>query len=354
MILVDFEKDSVIRQHFNDVDQNVLDFILEWKSKSDKITVFTSGSTGEPKSIELQKDYMKASVQMSIDAFLLDKNDVFVCNLSTESIAGKMMIVRAFELKAKLISISPSSNPIPDLHEFERLAGTTFDSFVFAFVPMQIKMSISSIANLRLLKRAKVILIGGASIPEDLEAQLIELHLPFKATYGMTETITHIAVRNLNDKEFTALPKVKLENSDRNTLKIAAPSTGFEWIETNDLVLLNETKDKFQILGRADNVINSGGVKIQLEKVESQLTQISGHTLFCFGLPDETLGTKLCCTYIESNDITLNREIFKGKMPNFEIPKMFYPLAEFKYTKSGKIDKLRTIDAYIEPQVSNK
>jgi O-succinylbenzoic acid--CoA ligase len=170
----------------------------------------------------------------------------------------------------------------------------------------------------------------------------------------MTETVTHIAVSNLGDREYVALPQVKLKLSVRNTLKIASPSTGNKWIDTNDLVVLNEQLNRFEILGRADNIINSGGVKIQLENVETALSQISGLSLFCFGLPDELLGTKLCCAYEKVNDIALKRGNLKGKMPNFEIPKQFYALEKFIYTKSGKIDKLKTIDAYIKHQVSNQ
>lgn len=354
MLLLDFENRREFKQNLDETDQKVLDFIQEWKQESEFLSVFTSGSTGKPKEIKINKSYIKASVQMSTDAFLLDKEDVFVCNLSTDSIAGKMMVIRAYELKARLLSIPPSSDPLADFLNFEEKTSSQLNSLIFAFVPMQLKSILANKEKTTVLKRAKAILIGGAGISQELENNLIALDLSFWATYGMTETVTHVAIRRLGQKEFTALKSVKLAISTKGTLKIASPSTGNIWIETNDLVILNESQNKFEILGRADNTINSGGVKIQLEKVESTLVQICGLLLFCFGLPDELLGTKLCCAYEKTADIALERETFKGKMSNFEIPKQFYALEKFIYTKSGKIDKLKTIDAYIEPKISNQ
>lgn len=354
MLYIDFEKEQSGFQDHSEANEHVLDFIAYWKSDPGAVEVSTSGSTGSPKKIFLTKRNIKASVQMSTDAFSLSSQDTFVCNLSLDSIAGKMMVIRAFELKAKLLFIPPSSDPLAGFINFEKANELTLDSLIFAFVPLQLKSILEREDKYQILKRAKAILIGGASIPQVIEDQLIDTGLPFWATYGMTETITHIAIRKLGEKEFIALPNVKLALSEKETLKIASPSTGMEWIETNDLAVLDKSLNKFEILGRKDNIINSGGVKIQLEKVEAILYSIIGLPLFCFGQPDDILGTKLCCAYQKENDMVLERDTFKGKMTNFEIPKLFYALDQFSYTKSGKIDKLKTINAYIEPQVSNK
>jgi o-succinylbenzoate---CoA ligase len=354
MILIDFGKGKVSKLKFSHTDQGVLDFIKTWESNIDHIAASTSGSTGNPKKIEIAKDYIKASVQMSTDAFLFDQKDVFVCNLSIDSIAGKMMVLRAYELKASLIILNPSSDPISQLLAFEKTKNLKFNSLVFAFVPLQVTSAIENERKISVLERAKVILIGGAGISKKLELQLSQLNLPIWATYGMTETVTHIAKRKIGEPLFTILHKVKIAKDTNQTLLINSPTTGYKWLKTNDLVELNETEEKFKLIGRADNIINSGGVKIQLEAIEEKLSTFISSSFFCFGLPDEKLGTKLCCAFLNTSEISVEREQFKGKMTKFEVPKVFFPLEKFIFTASGKIDKLKTIDAYIAPQVSNQ
>lgn len=291
---------------------------------------------------------------MSTDAFSLSKSDTFVCNLSLDSIAGKMMIIRAIELNSKLILLPVNSKPLASLKKFIEDQALPIDKFVFAFVPLQVQYIKSFQA---LLKRAKVILIGGAGLSAKGEAELSKVEVPIYATYGMTETITHIAIRPIGKgNQYIALPNVELKLSEQQTLRVKSPSTGDLWLTTNDLVEMDKKGKAFKLLGRADNVINSGGLKIQLEQVEHKILEVLDKPLrmFCFGLPDNILGTKLCCAYEKNGRIELNKEQLKGKLPKFVLPKDFFPLAKFKYTPSGKIDKLKTIDAYISPKVSNK
>lgn len=349
MFLYDPSTKELTKSNWTTADQKALELINEWESDSDTISTFTSGSTGKPKQIVLKKELMRASVQMSIDAFDLCLSDIFLCNLSTESIGGKMQIIRALELKSLLVFLSPSSDPISEMLQFENILNTELSSLILAFVPMQVESILKSPIQLSFLKKAKVILIGGAAISPIQESKLLPLELPIFATYGMTETITHVAIRKLGRAYFETLKGVEIEQSAKQTLRLKAPSTNNKWVVTNDIVTISEEGKSFKLLGRADNVINSGGVKLQIEEIEEKIKRISKVELFCFGLPDSKLGTKLCCAYLKSTNTILSKELLKGKMTKFEVPKVFFALENFKYTNSGKIDKLKTIDAYIEP-----
>lgn len=295
-------------------------FILDWFDEKSYVLVSTSGTTGVSKEIELQKFHMIASAKATGRFFNLEnKNSALLC-LPAAYIAGKMMFVRAMVLGLHLDVVSPSSSP------FKNLKDKTYD-FV-AVVPLQIENS------LKALQKIRVLLIGGAKLEDSLRKKINALNLSAYETYGMTETVTHIAVKKTTEEYFCALPTVALSLDSRGCLKIDAPKVSSQSIQTNDLVVL-KANNKFKWLGRIDNVINSGGVKLFPEQIEQKLAPFITSQFFITGKPDTRLGEKLVLL-VESAPYEFDENIFSN-LAVYEKPKEIQFVSEFKRTPTGKI-----------------
>ncbi|MFN8356037.1 MAG: AMP-binding protein [Spirosomataceae bacterium] len=324
-------------------------FCNQWQQGQQNFVIRTSGSTGTPKPITLQRTQLQASAKLTGTTFGLQKGDAALVCLHVDYIAGMMMLVRGLELGLKLTVIEPSSNPLED---FDNTVAFDF----MAFVPLQIQQILTeNPEKVQILNRAKAILIGGAGVSHPLHQQLQAIQAPVVATYGMTETVSHIAIRYLNGPHqqdvFTVLEGVTIGTDARNCLYIEAESTNFERVQTNDVVELLDSQ-AFRLIGRFDNIINSGGVKIQLEKVENSLSNVlamhrRSERFFAFGEPDPTLGERLV-VFIETStrwDDALKTQIQADLLKflnRFEQPKDFYFCRNFLETPTGKIDKKAT------------
>lgn len=306
----------------------ISDFLLEWLNSRDYIEVRTSGSTGKPKTIRLQKKQVENSARATNHFFDLTEGTLALLCLSSQYIAGKMMLVRAMTGGWQVTAVEPESNP---LKQFEH----TFD--FTAMVPLQVFHSIED------LYKVKKIIIGGGVIPSSLEDQLQQEKTLAFATYGMTETISHIAVRQINGKHkssvYTALPDVRFSQTNEGCLIIDAPEISDRLQITNDVVdLISPVQFKF--LGRLDNVVNSGGIKIYPEEVERKLSQFIQKPFFISSEEDEALGERLIL--IIENDIPVKKEdLFPAfeKLSSFEKPKKIYTLPKFIYTDTEKIKR---------------
>lgn len=317
----------------------VFDFLNEWFNDSSFIIVKTSGSTGKPKEIQLQKKHMINSAKATGAFFNLFEDTTSLLCMSAEYIAGKMMIVRSLVLGWDLTIVKPLANPLKDIEG-------TFD--FCAMVPLQVKSSLND------LHKVNKLIIGGGALSSELQSQLQQINTHCFATYGMTETITHIAVKKLNNFKnviasktkqsfYTVLPNIKISNDIRNCLVISAPEISNETIITNDLVkLISETK--FDWLGRYDNIINSGGIKLIPEQIEVKLSQIIKNRFFVYGKPDEHLGAKLVLI-VEGikNDSILNEVKLLKSLSKYEIPKEIYFIDNFSQTSTKKINRGATL-----------
>ncbi|TVZ13891.1 AMP-binding protein [Maribacter sp. MAR_2009_72] len=308
-------------------------FILDWIDSSPTILVKTSGSTGTPKDIALKKEQMVNSALATGNYFnLTSKSSVLLC-LPATYIAGKMMLVRAMVLGLDIHFVSPTSSPL----EFVKR------SFDFgAMVPMQVANSLS---KLNLIKK---LIIGGAPISNSIREELKGVDNSSYETYGMTETITHIAVKPLNNKmakntPFTVLPNVEISTDARGCLVINAPNISDEPVITNDVVDIISTKE-FYWLGRFDNVINSGGVKVHPEHIEKVISNYMDIPFFVAGIADEDLGEKVVLL-VENGvkeDIKQTLDTITD-FKKFEKPKSIVVLKEFIRTESGKIQRFKTL-----------
>lgn len=360
-----------------------LTFCRAWLSGQTEFVLQTSGSTGAPKPITLTRAQMRASAHLTGQALGLQTGDAALVCLNVRYVAGVMMLVRGLELGLPMTILEPSGNPLANADEHQTRSGGTRSGgtrsgetpFRFAaFVPVQLQTILEQSADkLPILNRMKAILIGGAATSPALEQALQVIEAPVFATYGMTETVSHIALRRLNGPDrsdlFTALDGVLLGTDGRSCLHITAAATNFVRIQTNDVVELIDGPTvgppaagppaagpaRFRWLGRADSVINSGGVKVQPEQVE----QIVGSVLatagvsvrvFVAGLPDERLGQRIAlfCEGWELTDAQWKRvqDAVRVQMGPYAVPKEVITVDEFVQTPTGKIDRARTIDRY--------
>ncbi|WP_029272913.1 AMP-binding protein [Flavobacterium sp. KJJ] len=295
------------------------EFFLDWFDEKDYIEMTTSGTTGLPKLVRLEKKAMIQSALATGDFFGLEPGNKALLCLPTQFIAGKMMLVRSLILGLDIDVVSPSTEPLA--------LNTTQYDFV-AMVPLQVQNSIEK------LKNVKKLIIGGAKIDSALEEKLLPLKTEIYETYGMTETITHIAAKKVGERAFSILPNVRITKDDRDCLVIFVSSISEEPIVTNDLVeLIND--NQFVFLGRIDNVINSGGVKLIPEQIESKLIGKITNRFFVTGVPDSILGEKLILV-IEGEKQDFAPDFF-DVLGKFEKPKEIVFVPKFKENENGKL-----------------
>ena len=250
------------------------DFLSEWNNDSDTVLVHTSGSTGKPKPMMVEKKRMLNSARITCDFLGLKPGDSALLCMSLDYIAGKMVVVRSIERHLHLISVPPSGHPLKDVDEEITFA---------AMVPMQVYNTLQVPEERERLNRIRHLIIGGGAIDATLEQELQSLpgDIAIWSTYGMTETLSHIALRRINGDEpsewYQPFDSVHISQTEEGCLVIDAPQVCAETLVTNDIVeiepyIYNKVeKLRFRIKGRKDNVICSGGIKIQIEEVETLL-----------------------------------------------------------------------------------
>lgn len=307
-------------------------FILEWLDDSDFITVKTSGSTGVPKEIKLRKKHVFNSAKATVNYFDIKEETKALLCLPAEYIAGKMMLVRAMIAGWDLHTAAPGKNPLEN-------QDSDFD--FTAMVPYQVFHSLAD------LHKVKKLIIGGGTVPWKLEKQLQILPTEIFATYGMTETISHIAVRPLNGRGksliFSALASVNFSQTENGCLQINASEISEELVVTNDVVeLISSTSFKF--LGRIDNVINTGGVKVHPEMIEEKISLYINTPFFIASEKDEALGERVILIVEGNNSSKLDDylEAFAA-LSAYEKAKKVYTTPQFIYTETGKIKRAEVL-----------
>lgn len=304
-------------------------FLEDWFSDSGTVEVQTSGSTGTPKIFGIEKKRMMNSAQMTCDFLGLKEGDTALLCLPVEYISGKMMLVRSIIRHLELFISEPSVKPLENLNY-------TID--FCAMTPLQVEHSLDKLPLIRNL------IIGGAAVSESLKQKITGSENRIYETYGMSETLSHIALKQLapvSEDYFTAFDHISISTDDRGCLKIYAPELNEEVLQTNDLVEIINAK-QFRFLGRADHVINSGGAKIFPEQLEALVKKEIPAELVFLGLEDERLGQKLILV-IESDDSDEIRERIKN-IPfekNFHHPKELLFVNEIPRTPNGKVNRMQ-------------
>lgn len=304
-------------------------FIEAWLNPQPYIDVKTSGSTGTPKLIQINKAKMLASAQLTCAFFNLKARDTALLCMSAKNIGGMMMIVRALYAQLDLQLVKPQANPLKTLNK----------SIDFcAMVPYQIQSSLAE--NPEQLSLIKHLLIGGGTISSQLEEQIRLQDIEAYHSFGMTETISHFALRKVGFEDyFTCLPGITIEQDSYDTLQVFAPIFGKTPIQTNDIIEKISTST-FRWKGRLDFAIETGGIKVLPEMIENMLAKQIDKRFFISALPDEKLNNRVILI-IEGKPMQMPSNLF-NELPPYHKPKEVHFVLKFEETTSGKIDRLTT------------
>ena len=316
------------------------DFLSEWNNDSDRVLVHTSGSTGKPKPMMVEKKRMLNSARITCDFLGLKPGDTALLCMSLDYIAGKMVVVRSIERHLHLISVSPSGHPLKDINEEITFA---------AMVPMQVYNTLQVPEERERLTHIRHLIIGGGAIDASLEKELRSLpgNIAIWSTYGMTETLSHIALRRINGAEasewYQPFDSVKISQTDEGCLVIDAPLVCAETLVTNDIVEIESyiynkvEKLRFRIKGRKDNVICSGGIKIQIEEVEALLKPHLEKPFMIAKKKDEKFG-EIAVLLSENKEIKTVEATVRRLLSDYKywIPREFRYVEHLPLTETGK------------------
>ncbi len=337
-------------------------FLEEWNNASEIVLVHTSGSTGEPKPMLVEKRRMLASARRTNDFLGLREGDTALLCMSLDYIAGKMMVVRALERNLRLVVVEPSGHPLVKQGDGSFVTSpadvTKEPSPCFTFaamVPMQVYNSLQVPEEKEKLKQIRHLIIGGGAIDEALAKELRTFPNNVWSTYGMTETLSHIALRRVSGPEasewYTPFPSVSVSLNEEGCLVIDAPEVCKERLVTNDIAVIqgdgsfvtsadNVTKEpspcitRFRILGRKDNVICSGGLKIQAEEVERQLRPHLSLPYLITKRKDEKFGEVV--VLLTEGDIETAKCVCETVLPKYQRPKAYVHVSEIPLTETKK------------------
>jgi len=322
--------------------QEAFNFCKDWLDGKDRFVQATSGSTGTPKLQEITRQQLVASATATGAFFGINSEFKLLCCLNPAYIAGKMMLVRALVWDCEITLVEPSANPLASQEEPVDLA---------AMVPLQVETSLSSPSSIEKLKAIGTVLIGGAPLSDSLHTALSKEGIAAWQTFGMTETVSHIALAPIGTGElhYEALPGVEIGVSENQCLWILSAMSGSEKIQTNDVIELR-SKNTFVWLGRADFVVNSGGIKLFSEQLERRIAPLlektcPGCAYFLYGEKDSRLGEQLVL-YVEGTGEENKRLALEAGLKQilgkYEVPKKIFFKEAFAYTPTRKINRHTT------------
>lgn len=321
--------------------EDILEFVVDWSNTKDWIPARTSGSTGRPKNIKIKKEQILASAQRTLGFLELKPGDSALLCMPEKFIGGKMMIARSIIGDLDLHIAETTSKP-------EIPGGRDID--FAAVVPMQLYNITEDDDFTKDWKKVKKIIVGGGQVDPRLEDRLRSWPNEIYESFGMTETISHVALRRINgdDKQapFRVLDGIEVETDDRGCLVLKSDLLPENPLVTNDIIEVVDDRS-FHWIGRADNMINSGGVKIIPEVIEKLAKPFLNTKFFFAGAPDEKLGEKVVLV-IESQPMNEDdqAELLKDlrkELHKYEMPKEVHYLDAFEETENGKLNRKKTM-----------
>ena len=308
-------------------------FLEKWFDASPVITVHTSGSTGTPKELVVRKDRMMQSARLTCEFLNLQAGDTALLCMNLRYIGAMMVVVRSLVAGLNLIVRPASGHPLSDIEEPLRFA---------AMVPLQVYNTLRVPEEKERLEQTDILIIGGGAVDDSLEAEMSALPTAVYSTYGMTETLSHIALRRLNgdtaSKHYYPFPSVELSLSAESTLVIKAPLICGEVLQTNDIACLYPD-GSFTIAGRKDNVINSGGIKIQAEEMEKRLRPFIPVPFVVTSVPDPRLGQALTLLIAGQVDVRELESKLQTVLDAYHRPRHIFMTESIPQTENGKTDR---------------
>lgn len=349
----------------------LIEFIDRWNNQNPTMLVQTSGSTGKPKEMHVSKAMMIESAKMTINALGLNKDTIALLNLPIKYISGQMMVIRSIIGNYKLVEGLVTGHPLKD---FDIMHGNNKPITFAAMTPMQVYNTSLVPQEWNSLAKINTLIIGGGAISNELEKKLQTIPIKIYATYGMTETLSHIALRPVNgpykSNYFTPFKGIDIKTDFEGKLHIDAPKICTKHLITNDIVEIIKTNKnisntssneissidrstisntkrnvslKFKFIGRLDNVVNSGGVKIHIEEVENKIIEYYRNNKkrlkeFDFAIsyiPDTTYGEMLVLLDTTSS-LSIDQFDF---LDSIKRPKKVIQINEIPLTSTNKINR---------------
>lgn len=306
------------------------EFVSDWQSDSPTLLVHTSGSTGKPKPMLVEKRRMEASARITCGFLGLRAGDTALLCMPLDFIAGKMVVVRSLVWGLQLVAVEPSGHPLKGLTESPTFA---------AMVPMQVYNSLKVEEERRLLRDIKHLIIGGGAVNSDMAEELRGFPNAVWSTYGMTETLSHIALRRLSGAEasewYEPFDGVGVTTNADGCLVIDAPAVCVQPLVTNDIAEIAPDGRRFRIRGRRDNVVCSGGLKLQIEEMEARLQPHLNVPYMISKRPDDKFGEAVVLLAV-TDDMESVCEVCRKHMPRYEQPRYFLAVSELPMTPTGK------------------
>ena len=311
---------------------SIEEFLEEWNNASDTVLVHTSGSTGVPKPMWVEKRRMMNSARITCDFLGLRQGDTALLCMPLDYIAGKMMVVRSLERGLRLVSVEPDGHPLATVEEPIDFA---------AMVPMQVYNSLQVAEERERLRSVRHLIIGGGAIDETMARELSTFPNAVWSTYGMTETLSHVALRRLSGADasewYVPFPSVRVSLSVDGCLVIDAPEVCPQMLVTNDIAELEETPLSlpcFRILGRKDNVICSGGIKIQAEEIERLLHPYMDLPYLISKRPDSKFGEIV--VLLTEGSTADARMVCERVLPKYHQPRAYVHVDSIPMTPTNK------------------
>ncbi len=310
-------------------------FLNRWYSDVPTMEFFTSGTTGDPKNIVLSKDVMRASARQTLSFFKMEAGSRVLLCLNPQYIGGAMMLVRAMEGGLHLDAVAPQ-------HLTELFPLNKSYHFV-SMAPLQVEKLTQDLGE-TWTSSFQYILLGGAGLTESQHEMFTQLPAnKFWMGFGMTETSSHIALQSIPNlaKGFELLPGIEARTNEEGCLQIRGTVTENKWFTTRDLV---ELKSKFiKFLGRFDDQINSGGVKISPVALEQSIQSIlqkqgcSPQTIVISSIPDASLGEAVVLATTSKFPLELKQ--LNAELPKYHGIKKIYLIDRLPLTSQGKLDR---------------
>lgn len=324
-------------------------FLQHWFTTDAPVLAQTSGSTGQPKTITLQRAQMIASAQLTALHFGFKAGQRALLPLSADFIAGKMMLVRAIVSGLDLYAAAPTQN-----------IAALFPAVTFHFtplVPAQLHALITQGAD---VARLGTLLLGGSDVSPELLALMPRLEQQeVWQGFGMTETVSHIALRRLHPEAeiaYLTLPGLLTETDENGQLRVWGAVTNYHWLKTNDVVAFDEP-GRFRWLGRSDHVIVSAGHKVHPEVLEQTLMGFLARNspfdhlrkagFYISSTADIQYGQVLVLVFERQAGVDQQsfedflRQV-KQHLPSWEFPRKIIAVDAFDRTANGKIKRQLT------------
>jgi O-succinylbenzoic acid--CoA ligase len=347
--LLELTNEKLSTKKIKDEEKSLYSFIQEWLAPTETINLKTSGSTGAPKFITVKKTHMVDSAKMTCAYFGITAGTNALLCLSTDFIAGKMMVVRAFVSGCNLIVVEPSNNPLRRV--------TEKIDFV-AMIPYQVQKVLNRKETKVIFDSIQSVIIGGAPVLHDFEKVLANCPNNVYATFAMTETLSHIALRKLSGKDrsefFELLEGIKISKNSEGCMIVDAPMLSDTLIETNDIIEIADERH-FKWLGRHDNVINSGGVKLYPERIEKKLSEVIKQNRFFIGsVKDAKFGEKVVMVVegAANEDMEKIKYDVERNIEKYEKPRQYFTVTRFIETPNGKVKRKETLQMALDSNLA--